>query len=64
MLREIRFSIITNKYEHWSKEHQEECDLGIAGYDDYAISGLETAMRKAGEQYVKENTDLFSGELM
>lgn len=63
-LREIRFSIIIDKYEHWDKDHLEECENSTSGYDDYAIGKLEAVMRKAGEQFVNENDDLFAGELM
>lgn len=64
MQRELRFSIITDKYEHWSPEHLKEWEEGDASPDDYVISKLEIVMREAGEQFIRENPDLFYGELM
>lgn len=63
-LREIKFSVVVDKYEHWSAHHLAECEQTKSSYDDWVINQLESAMRIAGEQFIMMNPDLFAGELI
>lgn len=63
--RDLNWSIIIQDYQHWSKEHFDAWDKSeTLSFDDWVTEQLALVMQKAGEQFIKDNPDLFAGELI
>ena len=66
--RDIRWSFIVDKNEHWTQEHKDEfeaqSDTGFDGYDDWVYDLITTKMQEAGLKFMEENPDLFFGDLV
>lgn len=61
-IRELHFAITVADSSHWDRDHIDAAEndaIARGSYDDWAIARLDEAMRKAGNQFIRENDDLF-----
>jgi hypothetical protein len=60
----MRFSVTVEDYEHWSTDHLKACDDNdsYSDYADWVVDQLEDVMRKAGNEFINKNSDLFRSD--
>jgi hypothetical protein len=65
IFRGLHFIICIKGVEHWTLEHREAAitDTIFPGYDDWALNKLNEVMKEAGQNFMHENPDLFTGEI-
>lgn len=74
IFRGLHFVICIRGAEHWTSEHRDAANnakdidnintnIIFPGYDDWALYQLSEVMKKAGQNFIYENPDLFTGEI-
>ena len=51
----------SSKWPSWARQRAQ--DAGVEDEVSWALSGLEEAMRDAGERYIEQHADLFRSSL-
>lgn len=65
MMVSFSFAVMVNEPEEWPAEDLEKADEDDAPtYQDWVADRLKQVMRKAGEEFMDDNPDLFYGSMV
>jgi hypothetical protein len=66
--RDVRWSFVTADHDHWTSEHKDEFyaqeETGLQDYSDWVYDKITEVMENAGHEFMAQNPDLFTGELI